>query len=230
MLLPRSFYARDARTVAPALLGQEIRRGGVRLRITEVEAYPVGDTACHAHRGRTERSAVMFGPPGRAYVYLCYGIHHMFNVVTDAPERPSAVLIRACEPLAGLDRIRARRGDRDGPALLTGPGKIGQALALDVDLTGQRLYRAGDLTIHRGEAPAAIRRGPRIGIDYAAPADRDAPWRYAIAGTRWVSRPRGLGPPEDEGRAPADDAAERAGRRTTFTPGRARRSRPPSPR
>lgn len=188
MLLPRSFYARSALTVAPELLGKELRHGPVRLRITEVEAYTEQDSACHAYKGRTARTEVLFGPPGRAYVYLCYGLHQMLNVVTDE-RQAAAVLVRACEPVAGLSLVRERRGGKEGPVLLTGPGKVGQALAVDTSYSGHVLYRRGGLELHDGEPPAAVLTGPRVGIDYADPVDRDAPWRFAAAGTRWVSRP-----------------------------------------
>lgn len=191
MLLPRSFYDRSALEVAPDLLGKELRHGPVRLRITEVEAYTEDDTACHAYKGRTDRTEVLFGPPGRAYVYLCYGIHQMLNIVTDSTQA-AAVLVRACEPVAGLEVVRERRGGKTGPVLLTGPGKVGQALGVDTSFSGHVLYRRGGVELHDGAAPAAMLTGPRVGIDYAEPVDRDAPWRFASAGTRWVSRPKSL--------------------------------------
>lgn len=178
-------------SVAHGLLGQELRLGHVRLRVTETEAYLADDTACHAHGGRTPRTAVMFGPPGRAYVYLCYGLHQMLNVVCGSEGEATAVLVRAAEPLAGLDLIRERRGGRDGPVLLTGPGRVGAALGIDTSFSHHVLYRPGGLEVHAGKAPAAVLRGPRVGIDYASPADRDAHRRFAVAGTRWISAPKG---------------------------------------
>ncbi|MCH9679998.1 MAG: DNA-3-methyladenine glycosylase, partial [Deltaproteobacteria bacterium] len=107
--LPLRFFARDVLDVAPALLGQHLHRDGVTLRITEVEAYRwPGDTACHARAGRTERNDAIWGPPGRAYVYLCYGIHTMLNVVTGSDGEAQAVLIRSCAPVDGLDVIERR--------------------------------------------------------------------------------------------------------------------------
>jgi DNA-3-methyladenine glycosylase len=167
----------------------------VRLRITEVEAYGPRDSACHAHRGRTPRNAVMFGPAGHAYVYLCYGIHSMLNVVTNDEGEPAAVLVRSCEPLEGLATVRERRGGREGPVLLTGPGKVGAALALDASFSGRVLFEPGELELHEGEPPTHVRTGPRVGIDYARASDRRRAWRFAIGGTRWVSQPRTLGPP-----------------------------------
>jgi DNA-3-methyladenine glycosylase len=191
--LPRSFFARDVLEVAPALLGQHVRRGDVVVRITEVEAYRwPGDTACHARSGRTPRNAALWGPPGCAYVYLCYGLHNMLNLVTGPDGQAQAVLIRAAEPVAGLPTIRRRRGDKTGPVLLTGPGKVGQALALDASWSGHRVHRAGDLVVERGPAPDEILVGPRIGIDFAAPEHRVLPWRFAVAGTPWVTHARGL--------------------------------------
>ncbi len=179
--------------VARDLLGKELRRGPVRLRITEVEAYRhPGDTASHCRMGRTPRNAVMWGPAGRAYVYLCYGIHSLLNLVTDREDEGSAVLIRACEPVAGLDAIRARRGGKDGPVLLTGPGKITLALGIDTRATGEKVFEPGGLEVRDGPAPSAILAGPRVGIDYADEEHRLAPWRLAIAGTPWVSQSKGL--------------------------------------
>ena len=191
MRLPQRFYRGDVADVARRLIGVEIRRGEVRVRITEVEAYREDESACHAFRGETNRNSVMFGPPGRAYVYLCYGLHNMLNVVTSEGVA-AAVLIRACEPVAGLERIRERRGGRSGPVLLNGPGKVGQALDLQTTHTGTRLYVRGELELHAGRAPSGIVRGTRIGIDYALPRHRQLLWRFAEKGSRWVGRPEEL--------------------------------------
>lgn len=190
--LPPDFYDRDALDVARDLLGCEVGFGPVRLRITEVEAYRhPGDTANHARAGRTARNAPMWGPPGHAYVYLCYGLHHLLNFVTGPEGHPAVVLVRAAEPVAGLDVIRARRGGLDGPALLTGPGKVGAALGLDTRHSGAPLQ--GELAVYpRAAPPPGVRVGPRVGIDYAEPEHRAAPWRLAVTGTRWVSVPKGL--------------------------------------
>jgi DNA-3-methyladenine glycosylase len=192
-LLPRRFYARDALAVARDCLGAHLCRGEVVLRITEVEAYRwPDDTANHGRHGRTERNAALWGPPGTVYVYLCYGVHHLLNLVTDRDGRAAAVLVRACEPVAGLKAIRRRRGRADGPALLTGPGRVGAALGLDLRWNGHPLYRAGGLEVHAGEPPRAVVAGPRIGIRYARSADRAAPWRLAVGGSPWVSHRRRL--------------------------------------
>jgi DNA-3-methyladenine glycosylase len=188
-LLPQSFFARDALVVAEALLGQHIHGGGVVLRISEVEAYRhPNDSANHCRMGQTPRNAPMWGPPGHAYVYLCYGMHHMLNIVTNRAGEGAAVLIRACEPVAGLPQIERRRGGQRGPALLTGPGKVGAALGLDTSWSGQRLFRRGRLELREGSPPLAIVRGPRVGIAYASAADQRAPWRLAVADSPWVSQ------------------------------------------
>jgi DNA-3-methyladenine glycosylase len=191
--LPQSFFDRPVAELARALLGCRIARGSVVLRITEVEAYAgPEDSASHARFGSTDRNAPMWGPPGRAYVYLCYGIHNMLNITAERRGRAAAVLIRACEPVAGLDEIARRRGGRTGPALLTGPGKVGAALELDTGWSGHPLYRSGGLTVHAGEPVVGVLAGPRVGIDFATPADRARPWRFAVAESPWVSQRRGL--------------------------------------
>jgi DNA-3-methyladenine glycosylase len=171
--LPLSDFDRSTLEVARAMLGCSIHVEGVELRIVETEAYLPGDSAAHAYRGRTVRNAPMFGPPGRAYVYLCYGIHHLLNFVTEAKGRPAAVLIRGCQVQAGHAAVEARRGGRLD---LIGPGKVGQGLGLDLSWNGMLL--AGALRVSRGPAPTEVLAGPRVGIDYALPEHRDAPWRF----------------------------------------------------
>ncbi len=193
--LPQDFYARETLAVARDLLGQLLRRDEVVLRITEVEAYRwPDDTANHCRAGRTKRNAPMWGPPGHAYIYLCYGLHQMLNLVTDVEGHGAAVLIRACEPVDGLDSGRARRGDREGPVLLTGPGKVGAALGLDTSWSHHALYEPGGLEVLAAPPPVTVLAGPRVGVDYADPEHVAAPWRLAVAGTRWVSHRRHLGP------------------------------------
>ena len=182
----------DTLSVARALLGSYLVRDQVMLRITEVEAYLPGDSANHCHTGRTPRNEPMWDSPGRAYVYLCYGVHHLLNVVTEPEAVGAAVLIRACEPVAGQETIWARRGGRQGPVALTGPGKVGAALDLDVSWSHHDLTRPGGLELREGEPPSSVMVGPRVGIDYAQPDDRKAFWRFAMAGSKWVSHPRGL--------------------------------------
>lgn len=189
-LVSQEFYARDAIIVAREVIGHVVRWGEVALRITEAEAYPPGDSASHCRMGRTPRNAPMWGPPGHTYVYLCYGLHRMLNLVTNSDGEGAAVLIRAAEPVAGLEQIGARRGGRCGPSALNGPGKVGAALGLRTTDSGLALFRRGGLVLEEGEVPPSLRVGPRIGIDYALPEHVDAPWRFACGESRFVSHPR----------------------------------------
>lgn len=192
-LLPASFYARDALVVAHELVGAVLVHGPVALRITEVEAYPVGDSASHCRAGKTARNAPMWGPPGRVYMYLCYGIHQMLNIVTDVEGVGSAVLVRAAEIVSGEAEVVIRRSWTKpvGPALLAGPGRVAQALGLDASFNDHALHERGGLELRLGDTPA-LAVGPRVGIDFAAPSDRDAPWRIADATSRWVSERKTL--------------------------------------
>lgn len=209
-LLPQKFYARDAEQVARDLIGKRLVGAEIALQITEAEAY-VGphDSASHSRMGRTPRNEPMWGPPGRAYVYLCYGLHQMLNVVCGAKGWGAAILIRACEPLRGHELIRRRRGGKRGPVLLTGPGKVAAALMVDGSFNGHRLYRRGGLELHDGPAPAGLLCGPRVGIDYADPADRTRPCRFAAADSRWVSHRRQLSPAPHPTAAPGGPLSAR---------------------
>jgi len=194
-LLPQNFYARDALLVARDLLGQRLVRGRVVLRITEVEAYRhPNDSANHCRAGKTVRNAPMWGPPGHAYVYLCYGIHSMLNMVTNAEGEGAAVLVRSCEPIEGLSIIRRRRKGFDGPALLTGPGKVAAALLLTTAWSGHPLFVPGGLEVRKGDSPRMILVGPRVGIDYADPDGRRAPYRFAAGDSAWVTERKKLKP------------------------------------
>ena len=195
-LLEQAFFARDVDVVARDLLGRWLVRDRgtpdeVVLRITETEAYGgPEDSASHCRAGRTERNAPMWGPPGHAYVYLCYGVHQMLNVVTGEPGRGQAVLIRSCELVAGHAVVLARRrAERATPALVAGPGKVGTALALDRSFSGAPLHSPGALEVHQGESIAAreILVGPRVGVDYATPRDRRAAKRFAVSGSLAVT-------------------------------------------
>lgn len=187
-MLPPSWFRRPAPVVAPDLLGRHLEApGGVVLRITETEAYTGDDTACHAHRGRTPRTEPLFGPPGRLYVYLCYGIHHLLNVVTAPEGTVGCVLVRACTVVAGQDTVLARRGGRLD---LRGPGKVGQALALDVGWTGRPVATTRplhSLAVTEGTPAPHHHAAARVGIDYAAPHDRARLWRF-LEGPRPASR------------------------------------------
>ncbi|RLC98955.1 MAG: DNA-3-methyladenine glycosylase [Chloroflexi bacterium] len=192
--LTRDFFARDTLTVARELLGQRLVRvlDGVRLsgRIVEVEAY-VGedDQASHARPGRTRRNAPMFGPPGHAYVYFIYGMHHCLNAVTEREGYPAAVLIRALEPLEGFEEMRALRSGRPDVQLTSGPARLCQALAIDRQFDGADMCASdASLFIERGGAVPDddVVTGPRIGVrgDEAA---LTAPWRFYIRDSRYVS-------------------------------------------
>jgi len=171
--LTQAFFQRDTREVAHDLLGCVLVRDDVQVRILEAEAYFPGDSANHAFRGMTPRNRPMWGPPGHLYVYLCYGIHTLVNLVTEAEGRPAAVLIRAGAVVSGHETVAARRG---GKLDLIGPGKVGQALALDTSWSGRPL--GAGLSVVQGPAPSEIRTAPRVGIDGADPADVAAHWRY----------------------------------------------------
>ncbi len=197
MRLERSFFSRPTLEVARGLLGKRLvrvangrRSGGI---LVEVEAYiGGGDSACHAAGGLTRRNAVMFGPPGFAYVYFTYGMHWMLNVVTEREGFPAAVLIRALEPTEGIEILRRRRRGREDLELTAGPARLTQALAIDASLNGADLVAGKALYFEEGVtvADSSVVRTPRIGIDYAAREDRAAPWRFAVAKCPHVSRVR----------------------------------------
>jgi DNA-3-methyladenine glycosylase len=193
--LPQSFFARECLEVAADLLGKLLCAGPVVLRIAEVEAYRFpGDTANHCRFGRTARNAPMWGPAGHAYVYLCYGMHALLNLVTDGEDRGAAVLIRACEPITGLEHVAARRRGLRGPELLNGPGKVAAALGLSVRHSGLRLSARAGLFVADQPAVGEFLVGPRVGVDYAHEPHRSAPWRLALAGSPWVSKRASLRP------------------------------------
>jgi len=193
MILPRTFYARDTVTVARDLLGKIVRHGQTAGRIVETEAY-LGrdDLAAHSARGITDRTRVIFGPPGHAYVYFIYGMYECLNLVAEPDGQPGAVLIRALEPVAGIETMQQRRPTahtlRD---LTSGPGRLTLALGITRAQNGADVTR-GALTVRiatRGE-PFEIEVTPRIGIRHCA----DWPLRFVIKGNPFVSRPVRLQP------------------------------------
>lgn len=186
-VLPPAFYDRPVLEVARDLVGCVVEHRGCSGIIVETEAYHESEPACHAYVGLTRRTAVLFGPPGNAYVYRSYGIHALLNAVCQDPETGAAVLIRALEPLDGVDLMRARRGVKRDVDLCNGPGKLTQAL--DIELTENATSLSdGPIAVRPRpggwEDPALI-AGPRIGIAKAV----ELPWRFCAAGNRHVSRP-----------------------------------------
>jgi DNA-3-methyladenine glycosylase len=181
------FFDRSVHEVAPELIGCTLEVEGCAGVIVETEAYDRTDPACHAFVGRTARNEVLFGPPGRAYVYLSYGIHSLLNAVAEPEGSAAAVLIRALEPSAGIGLMRERRG-RDGlRELCSGPGKLTEALGVGLGMNGARLDRPPlrVLAPAPGWEGVEVVAGPRIGITRAV----DHPWRHCAAGNPFVSRP-----------------------------------------
>ena len=186
-LLPRlrkSFFDRSVHEVAPDLIGATLLVDGAGGLIVEVEAYHHTDPAAHSYNGQTKRNAVMFGPPGFAYVYRSYGIHWCLNFVCEEEGSASAVLIRALRPTAGLAAMKRRRGLTDERQLCSGPGKLCEALSVTHKHNGLPLDRAPFELRARAE-DYEIAAGLRIGITKAA----DLPWRYGLKGSRYLSKP-----------------------------------------
>lgn len=189
--IPRSFYLRSSPIVAKKLLGAYLHRviGGVELigKIVETEAYGVGDAACHAYRGKTPRNAVMFGEGGFSYIYFTYGMHFCFNVTANVEGIAEAILIRAVEPVNGIDMMRTLRPiARHDRELTSGPGRLAQAFGLTREQNAIDLVESGELFISRGKPAAAnlIGVSTRIGINVA----QDFPWRFFIKENEYVSR------------------------------------------
>jgi DNA-3-methyladenine glycosylase len=195
--LSEKFFARSVHQVARELIGCTLLHGGCGGVIVEAESYERNDPACHAYVGRTARNEVLFGAPGRAYVYLSYGIHSLLNAVAEPDGQAAAVLIRALEPTAGVELMRERRGrDRD-QELCSGPGKLSEALGVGLEDNGASLCAPPFAILPREGAWLDVRveTGPRVGISKATAN----PWRFHAAGSRFVSRPW-----------PATEAAEAA--------------------
>jgi len=182
--LGKRFFDRSVHDVAPELIGATLLFKGAGGLIAEVEAYHHTDPASHSYNGRTVRNAVMFGPPGYAYVYRSYGIHWCLNFVCECEGSASAVLIRALIPTKGLGAMRRRRGIHDERALCSGPGKLCEALGITGAHNGLALDAKPFELFARGE-PADVATGIRIGITKAA----DAPWRYGLRGSKYLSKP-----------------------------------------
>lgn len=182
-----AFFNRSVHAVARDLVGCRLfyeGRGGV---VVEAESYQRDDPACHAYAGLTARTETLFGPPGRAYVYLSYGIHSLLNAVAEPEGEAAAVLIRALEPTSGLEEMRRRRGVESDLDLCSGPGKLTEALGIGLAANDTDLTRDPFLLLPRDRTwNGEIVTGPRIGITKAI----DRPWRFALAGNPHVSRPR----------------------------------------
>jgi DNA-3-methyladenine glycosylase len=184
--LRRSFFDRSVHEVAPELIGATLLFNGTGGTIVEVEAYHHTDPAAHSYVGRTERNAVMFGPPGYVYVYRSYGIHWCLNFVCGQAGVPDAVLLRALAPTHGLDRMHVRRGVTGERLLCAGPGRLCQALGVTKAHDGLALDEP-PFELRARPGSVEVVAGPRVGISHAA----ERPWRYALAGSRFLSRPIG---------------------------------------
>jgi DNA-3-methyladenine glycosylase len=184
--LTADFFARSVHLVARELIGCRLFYQGCGGVIVETESYERDDPACHAYVGLTDRTEVLFGPPGLAYVYLSYGIHSLLNFVAEPEGDAAAVLIRALEPTTGLETMRARRGDRPDRDLCSGPGKLTEALGIDLSQNGADLGRDPFLLLPPDDNwQGQVVTGPRVGITKAV----ERPWRFGLAGSAYVSRP-----------------------------------------
>jgi len=184
-MLPAGFFDRSVHDVARDLIGCTVAHGRTPGVIVETESYHANDEACHAYVGLTPRNEALFGPPAHAYVYLSYGIHSLLNFVAEPEGDAAAVLIRALEPVAGIDVMRERRGLERVEELCSGPGKLTQALGVGLDLNGVSLTN-GPIEVLERDMDLEVVTAPRVGITKAA----DLPWRFCAAGSRFVSRPR----------------------------------------
>ncbi|MBQ8974980.1 MAG: DNA-3-methyladenine glycosylase [Oscillospiraceae bacterium] len=193
MILPREFYMRDTVTVAKELLGQvlvhETNEGVTKGVIVETEAY-LGklDDAAHSYKKSKKRVSVQYEGKGLAYVYMIYGIHYCMNLTSGDTPAPEAILIRALEPVEGLDIMARRRGTDRLKNLCSGPGKLAKAMDITLDNYGEDLTVPNGLYIERGSPPEKVLASKRIGVDYAVNC-RDRLWRFTIAGNPFVSAP-----------------------------------------
>jgi DNA-3-methyladenine glycosylase len=185
--LEADFFARSVHLVARELIGCRLFYEGCGGTVVETESYERDDPACHAYVGLTKRTETLFGPPGRAYVYLSYGIHSLLNAVAEPEGEAAAVLIRALEPTTGLEEMRARRGERPDAELCSGPGKLTEALGIGLDSNGADLSTEPLLLLPPEPAwNGEVVTGPRVGITKAV----ERPWRFSLARSAFVSRPR----------------------------------------
>ena len=187
MRLPKDFYDRSVHEVARELIGCVVRHGETAGRIVETESYHMEEPACHAFAGVTERTRTLYGEPGRAYVYFSYGVHSLLNAVAERERVGAAVLIRALEPVDGVELMRRRRGVRRVEDLCSGPGKLTQALGIGLSLNGSSLVHGPIQLLARepGAREPLVVAGERIGITKAM----ELPWRFCDADSAHVSRP-----------------------------------------
>jgi DNA-3-methyladenine glycosylase len=184
--LGAGFFSRSVHVVARELVGCRLLYGGCGGTIVETESYERDDPACHAYVGLTKRTEVLFGPPGRAYVYLSYGVHSLLNAVAEPEGEAAAVLIRALQPTHGLEAMRKRRGVRSDIELCSGPGKLTEALGIGLEANGADLGSGPFCLLPREQGwDGEIVAGPRVGISKAV----ERPWRFCLAGSPFVSRP-----------------------------------------
>ena len=189
--VPRSFFRRYTPKVAKDLLGTRLVRtiDGARLSgvIVEVEAYRgAKDPASHAYRGRSRRNEVMYGPPGHAYVYFTMGMHHCLNITTEPEGIAAAVLIRALEPLEGIEEMRRNRGVEDIRNLASGPGNLTKALGIDMSLNGEDMVKSRSLFLEAGKSPIEVGRSARVGVSRGA----SFRWRFFVRANAFVSKGR----------------------------------------
>lgn len=184
--LTADFFDRSVHLVARELIGCRLFFEGSGGVIVETESYERDDPACHAYVGLTDRTEVLFGPPGRAYVYLSYGIHSLLNFVAEPEGEAAAVLIRALEPTAEVEAMRMRRGDRPDRDLCSGPGKLTEALGIDLSQNGADLARDPFLLLPREDGwRGQVVSGRRVGITKAV----ERPWRFGLGGSPHISKP-----------------------------------------
>jgi DNA-3-methyladenine glycosylase len=185
--LTADFFARSVQDVARELIGCELRFHGVGGVIVEVESYERDDPACHAYVGLTPRTSTLFGPPGRAYVYLSYGIHSLLNFVAEPEGNAAAVLIRALEPRFGIDEMRHRRRRDEVRELCSGPGKLTESLGIDLEWNGAPVSEPPFELRGRSEEwrDVEVMTAPRVGITRAT----ELPWRFCAAASPYLSRP-----------------------------------------
>jgi DNA-3-methyladenine glycosylase len=184
--LTADFFDRSVHLVARELIGCRLFFAGCGGVIVETESYERDDPACHAYVGLTARTEVLFGPPGHAYVYLSYGIHSLLNFVAEPEGEAAAVLIRALEPTAEIEAMRARRGDRPDRDLCSGPGKLTEALGIDLSQNDADLARDPFLLLPRPNGwQGRVVTGRRVGITKAV----ERPWRFGLAGSPHISKP-----------------------------------------